>query len=575
MTAGDTRQSYLALALAALLPIVLFASVVAVGIGLREQGALESRALANVREIANGIDQYIAGQLKEAEVMAQSGALQHGDLVGFYDLAKRLKKSEPAWANIVLLTPDGRQVLNLQRAPGASLPNVVDSASFRQLLATRQPVIGDLVPRALLMKAPFVVIRVPVFVGSQLKYVLTIALDPRKFSKLFALTNAPRDWVGAVVDRNGRLLARSVLANQFVGQHATSVALEAIKRGKQGIYDGHTLEGLDMVFAFYTSPLTGWSVHYAVPRAAYQAPLYRTVWFLFLTGVIAVLLAAFLFSIVARQNVARRRADMAALQSQKLEALGQFTSGISHDFNNLLMAIMGNLELAAGKLSGHAAAGNIERAYAAAKRGADLNAQLLAFARQKRPRAEVGSLNDLIDNSKEFLRGTLGDAIALQIDLAPDLWPASFDEAQIEVALLNLVANARDAMGEGGTLKIATRNIAAGTAEAPAAREGKDFVALEVRDTGHGMTPEIAARALEPFFTTKPAGKGTGLGLSQIHGMITQHGGYLGIDSALGKGTAVRLYLPRADTKEVRAPRPGCGRARAAKRSAEADHGHR
>ena len=545
----DMRHSYLALALAALLPIVLFVSIVAVVIGLREQSALGTRALANVREIANGIDQYIAAQLKEAQVMAASNALQAGELAKFYDLAERLKKNEPAWADVILLDTRGHQVLNLRRPLGAKLPDVIDRASFNELLIKKRPVIGDLVPDEKVVNVPFVSIRVPVWVNGAIKYVLTIALDPRKFSSLFAFSDAPRDWVGAVVDRNGRLLARSVLADKFVGRYATPVALKAIKKGDQGIYEGYTLEGLDTVFAFYTSPLTGWSVHYAVPRAAYQAPLYHMAWFLLLAGVLAVSLAIILFLVVARQNAARRRADIASLQSQKLEALGQFTSGISHDFNNLLMAIMGNLELAANKLSGHAAARNVERAYTAAKRGADLNAQLLAFARQKPLQPTVGSLNDLVNNSKEFLRGTLGHAIVLHVDLASDLWPAAFDEAQIEVAVLNLVANARDAMAAGGKLTIATRNVPGGSAVGPAAKKGKDFVVLEVRDSGLGMTPDVVERALEPFFTTKQAGKGTGLGLSQIHGMVTQHGGYMGIDSAPGKGTTVRVFLPRAQAK--------------------------
>jgi hypothetical protein len=415
LTNRAERQFYLALGLAALLPIVLFVSVVAAVIGFRERHGLEVRALANVREIANSIDRYIAAELKAAQVMAASTSLQNGQLAQFYEMAARAKKDEPAWANVVLLNTQGRQLLNLERPVGAELPDVVDHASFDSVLTQGEAVIGDLVPRAALMDVPFVSIRVPVRVAGTLKYVLTITLDPRRFSNLFAFSDAPADWVGAVVDRNGRLLARSVRIDEFVGEYATSVALDAIKKERQGIYEGHTLEGLDTVFAFYTSPLTGWSVHYAVPRESYQAPLYRMAWLLTFAGALAITLAAVLFLVVARQNAARRRADIVSLQSQKLKALGQFTSGISHDFNNLLMAIMGNLELATSKLAGHAAARNVERAYAAAKRGADLNAQLLAFARQKPPQTSVGSLNDLIGNSCELLRGTVDDAIQLKM----------------------------------------------------------------------------------------------------------------------------------------------------------------
>ncbi len=514
MLPSETKPSYAALAIAALLPIVLFASVIAVIIGFREQEALQQRALANVREIANGIDRFIAGQLKAAEVMAQSGGLQSGDLRAFYLLAARLKAKEPEWNSLVLLDTEGHQLINLGRPFGDPLPPVIDTGSYRMVLAQGVPVIGDYTSRGAVTGEAFAPIRVPVFVGGKIKYVLTIGLDPRRLSRLFALSDAPRDWVGAVVDRNGRLLARSVRTG-YVGQLATRVALEAIKRGKQGIYEGHTLEGLDTVFAFYTSPLTGWSVHYAVPRAEYQAPLYRILWIVVLSGLLAVALAVVLFLIVARQNALRRRTEIAALQSQKLEALGRFTSGIAHDFNNLLMAIMGNLEVAGGKLADHTAGKNVERAYAAAQRGAELNGQLLAFARQKPLERKIASLNEVIESASELLRGTLGPTVILSFDLQRDLWLASLDPAQIEMALLNLVVNAHDAMPNGGGLRISTRNVRPNSADSPADSKSAELVMLEVRDSGLGMSPEVQSRAMEPFFTTKAAGKGTGLGLSQ------------------------------------------------------------
>ncbi|MGN6571483.1 MAG: ATP-binding protein, partial [Pseudolabrys sp.] len=181
----------------------------------------------------------------------------------------------------------------------------------------------------------------------------------------------------------------------------------------------------------------------------------------------------------------------------------------------------------------------------AARRGADLNAQLLAFARKKPPETTVGSLNATIESATELLRATLGPTVELRFDLRRDLWLAAFDPAQLEVALLNLVANARDAMGEGGVLRIATRNVPAGSGRAPAELRDIDFVEVEVKDDGRGMSADVLARALEPFFTTKPAGKGTGLGLSQIHGMISQMDGAIAIDSAPDRGTSVRLFLPR------------------------------
>jgi len=543
---NESRSSYAALAIAALLPIVLFASVIAVVVGFREQDALRDRALANVREIANGIDRFIAAQLKATEVMAHANSLSHGDLRTFYNYAQGLKQHEPDWVSVTLVDTEANQLLNLSRPFGAPLPKASDMVSFEKVMRTGKPVIGDYVVRSTVNGRAFVAIRVPVEVDGRIKYVLSIGLDPSGLSKLFAVSGAPGDWIGAIVDRKGTLIARSVRAADFIGHPANPMALEAIKTGRQGVYQGNTLEGLETMFAFYTSPLTGWSVHYAVPRDQYQAPLHRILWIVVLSGLVALVLAVVLFVLVARQNARQRRAQLVAFQSQKLEALGQFTSGVAHDFNNLLMAIMGNLEIAAAKLGDHPASARIERAYAAARRGADLNAQLLAFARKKPPETTVASLNAALESAAELLRTTLGSTIELRFDLRQDLWFAAFDAAQIDLALLNLAANARDAMPQGGVLQIATRNVPAGSERAPPQLKGVDLVEVEVRDNGRGMSADVQARALEPFFTTKPPGKGTGLGLSQIHGMLAQMKGAIAIDSVPDRGTSVRLYLPRA-----------------------------
>ena len=303
-------NSYLTLYLAALLPIVLFAIGITLVIGFREQSALEATASAKVREIASGIDRYVAAQLKAAEVIAEVGALRRDDLQTFYEFASRLKTDNPGWSTVVVSDPSGQQLINLARPFGSQLAGVSDKESFQEVLTSRSPVIGNLAEQGLITGDIFVPIRVPVLDGSGLKYVITIALNPRQLSKLFEIADAPPDWVGAVVDHNGRLLARSVLASEFVGRKATGVALEAIKTSTQGIYHGRTLEGLDTVFAFYTSPLTGWSVHYAVPRATYNAPLRKLLWILGLCGAAAVISAFLLFSILSRE-AARQRAEQA------------------------------------------------------------------------------------------------------------------------------------------------------------------------------------------------------------------------------------------------------------------------
>jgi PAS domain S-box-containing protein len=253
--------------------------------------------------------------------------------------------------------------------------------------------------------------------------------------------------------------------------------------------------------------------------------------------------------------VLRRRTEEQLAHSQRLDAVGQLTGGVAHDFNNLLTILSGNLqllEIECGEQSG--AQELIASAQRSVARGVELTAKLLAFARRQRlsPRAVRAQI--LLQDLERMLRGTLGDAIRLQIECADDVPAAHVDESQLDTALLNLALNARDAMPRGGEINITAseRWIAADDAS-PELSSGH-FVVFSVTDTGRGMTPETAARAAEPFFTTKAVGHGTGLGLSMVHGFVHQSGGYLRIDSRLGYGTRVELYVPVAPTTEIATP---------------------
>ncbi|MDX1485218.1 MAG: response regulator [Alphaproteobacteria bacterium] len=234
------------------------------------------------------------------------------------------------------------------------------------------------------------------------------------------------------------------------------------------------------------------------------------------------------------------------VQAQKMEAVGQLTGGVAHDFNNLLAVIMGNAELLAEKpKNADRLISNILRASA---RGAELTKLLLAYSRRQPLHPRPVDLARLVPNMQALLERTLGETIDVRLDLASDLWPVLADPGQVENALLNLALNARDAMPQGGTVTIACSNAGPGGDPAEQESEGEtgDFVLLSVRDTGTGMTAEIAERAFEPFFTTKEVGHGSGLGLSMVYGFTKQSGGHVAIDSDEGAGTTVRLYLPRA-----------------------------
>ncbi|MDB5362074.1 MAG: putative two-component hybrid sensor and regulator [Rhodospirillales bacterium] len=245
----------------------------------------------------------------------------------------------------------------------------------------------------------------------------------------------------------------------------------------------------------------------------------------------------------------RERVEETLRQAQKMEAVGQLTGGIAHDFNNLLQVILGNLDVMRSRLppEDNGLGLKLEAAQRAGERAAVLTAQLLAFARRQPLDARPIEINRLVTGMSNLLHRSLGEAIEIRTRLAPGLWWVSADANQLENALLNLAVNARDAMPGHGTLTIETRNLRLDDDD-PALSDRlqtSECVAIEVHDTGTGMSPEVIEKAFEPFFTTKDIGRGTGLGLSQVYGFVKQSGGHIDIVSAPGAGATIRILLPR------------------------------
>ena len=248
------------------------------------------------------------------------------------------------------------------------------------------------------------------------------------------------------------------------------------------------------------------------------------------------------------QRTREREAAFAQVhEMQKLESLGQLTGGVAHDFNNLLMVILGNLQLLRKRLPEDPRLLRlVDGAMQGADRGATLTKRMLAFARRQELRPETVDVPRLVDGMEEMLRRTLGPGIQIVTAYRTDLPAIRVDPSQLELALLNLVLNARDAMPYGGRLVIGGRCLAAGVGAPPELAEGH-YVCLTVSDTGAGMDAATLKRAAEPFFTTKGAGKGTGLGLSMVHGLAAQSGGAMRITSQPGDGTTVELWLPLSE----------------------------
>ncbi|MGY2907013.1 response regulator [Bradyrhizobium sp. URHC0002] len=249
-----------------------------------------------------------------------------------------------------------------------------------------------------------------------------------------------------------------------------------------------------------------------------------------------------------RSQIAQREmAEAAVQQLQRLDAIGQITTGVAHDFNNLLSVVLTNARLLSRTVQGPDDQEGIELIRTAADRGAKLIAQLLAFSRQQRLEPLEVDLNSMLVGISNLLSATLGGTVQLKTIFSPELWPALVDPNQIEMIVLNLAINARDAMQPGGTLTLETFNV---TIDSDSFRPEEpppgDYVGLAIKDTGTGIPDDILPHVFEPFFTTKERGKGSGLGLAQVFGFAKQSGGGVRIETRLGRGTAVKIFLPRA-----------------------------
>ena len=255
-------------------------------------------------------------------------------------------------------------------------------------------------------------------------------------------------------------------------------------------------------------------------------------------------------------QVSLERAQEQLSQSQKMEALGQLTGSIAHDFNNLLMIVSGYAQLMRRQIGDPKHLKAIDAINSAANRGESLTRQLLAFSRRQPINPVVTDLKERIDGVHEMLVGALRGNVNLECEIAADLWPVEVDIAELELALVNIAVNARDAMPGGGVITLSAANVTLSKSDGVDQLEG-DFVALAMADTGVGIAPDVLPRIFEPFFTTKALGKGTGLGLSQVYGFSQQSGGTVVATSTVGKGTAITIYLPRKHGTVVKVAEAG------------------
>ena len=399
--------------------------------------------------------------------------------------------------------------------------------------------------------------------------IIVVSARPAYFSEFYRTVSEDKRFAASLVRSDGSLLVRyPTLPAPAVLARGNAFMQAIASKPDRGLFSGRgETDGIERFFAYERIEDYPLYVAYGIPTrdvlASWLANLVNYSLFavpaslaLFGMTLLAVrqiqrhTIASWRWRTTARRlrrEMNRRAVAEAELrQAQKMEALGQLTGGVAHDFNNLLTVLQGSLEMLSGRQQSDQLQARVDTALRTVERGERLIEQLLAFARRQPLARATIDLNVQLRRMTELLARTVGSGIAIHTDLAADLWPVNADATQLELAVINLAINARDAMPGGGELGIRTFNRAAppeGALEQPTKVGG--FVGLEISDTGHGMPPKVAARAFEPFFTTKEAGKGTGLGLSMVYGFARQSGGSASIRSEAGRGTAVTLLLPR------------------------------
>ena len=472
------------LGVAATLPSILLVAVGLFYFLRNEKTRVETETLGRSATLMRLADAGLRGDLRALNVLSTSVYFDTLKWSEFQGRLQRALLANPHWTNIYVF--DAVSGASLVRAveDGPRPTSLPGTATLIELSQATDPYVGGIVRAS----EPVVHLYVPVVREGRTLYLLIAAIRAQAFQDLL-MSEVTADATTALVDRYGNFIARSRDYSKRVAQPATRYLREAMSHSTSGFYRGVTYEGVENYSAFQTSSWSGWSVHIAVPSRLIDRP---NSWSLIVAGTAGLgglVLGGILVLLVLRDMAERRRADEGLRQSQKMEAVGQLTGGIAHDFNNLLTAIIGNLDMMRSRASGNERLQRLaDNALEAARRGAKLTSQLLAFSRSQRMQLVNVDLDALLNGMNTLLHQSLGPSVVVRIEIAANARFAMSDPNQLELAMLNLAVNARDALPEGGTFTISTH---------PAididlrALPRRPYVEILISDTGIGMTEQV------------------------------------------------------------------------------------
>lgn len=603
------RSQLLLLVLSVLIPAFLASAWGVWYVYSDEQKSQEKNLLETARSFATVVDNDLRIREATLRTLANSTVLEQGDIREFYQFAKSMAPTPES--TIILRHASGRQLMNTRRPYGEVLPlkSASNLAELRSASSPTDTVVSDLFASQVAKRLDFA-IQVPVKHNVHSNRYLEMGVNVSELQSILMRQRFPSNWITTIVDRRGVVLARSHDPEQFVGKTISKRTQQILSSSRNGIYYSVTLDEIPVKAYYNRVPISEWNVLISIPESevrqtAVEAASILAASSIFLLA-IAVVAASWLASRAIRtiedlgaaaermagneevvykpqgiqelDAVARRmsdasarirqatqelelrvaeasikaeRAERALQQSQKLEALGRLTGGIAHEFNNVLQTISSAVQLAKLVPKPEHVVPLMETCIKAVDRATALTSQLSAFGRAQEAKLSTVLLNQQIEEFKGLVSGILPSNIDFKIRFSEVSWPVTVDTLQFELAFLNIVINARDAMPNGGTLSVETcnRHLNEPYQGLPAG----DYVCIQITDTGSGMSAEVMAKAFEPFFTTKPVGKGTGLGLAQAYGFARQSHGALALHSVEGQGTMVEFYLPRAAGQPMQA----------------------